>query len=74
MITRRLDNPASLKCQATSACPAIFTLEDGDVAIIGTLVTETLRSHLPQGSGCADHEQIIKIPMSKLKEALSNIE
>ena len=73
MIARRLDKTSQVECYATSACPAIFQLEDGNIAIIGSEVTKLLKPHLPEGSGCADHEMIVKIPREIFQDAIKHL-
>lgn len=73
MITRRLDLAPNPLCQATTACPAVFQLDDGNIAIIGTDVTEDVKPHLPKGSGCASHERIVRIPKLVLEAATENL-
>jgi hypothetical protein len=72
MIVRRLDTSPNPLCQSTSACPAFFELDDGNFAIIGATATEKIKPHLPDGSGCADHEAIIKVPRSVFLDAVKN--
>ena len=72
MIARRLDTLPNPLCQSTTACPAIFELEDGDFAIIGTDATSSLKEHLPPGSGCANHESIVRIPRVVFLGAVEN--
>ena len=73
MITRRLDTTSTFLCNATAACPAVFKLDDGDYAIIGTKVTNDLKPHLPDGSGCADYEEIVRVPRATFENAATNL-
>ena len=73
MISRRLDITSPRQCNATAACPAIFKLDDGDFAIIGSNVTEEVRPHLPTGSGCAEHENIVRVPKATFEDAVKNL-
>lgn len=73
MITRRLDTNFPFECNATAACPAIFQLDDGDFAIIGTTVTDKLKPELPDGSGCAKHEDIVRVPRETFEDAVKNL-
>lgn len=73
MITRRLDRSPNPLCQSTTACPAIFELDDGNIAIIGTDVTTALKPYLPEGSGCADHERITRVPKTVFLDAIESV-
>jgi len=70
MIKRRLDT--SYRCDTTAACPAVFELDNGDFAIIGTASTKTIKPVFPEGSGCAQHEEIITVPKAVFREAVAS--
>jgi len=72
MILQRLDITSPLQCSSTAACPAIFRLDDGNYAIIGTEDTASIKPHLPKGSGCADHERIVRVPRETFEDAAKN--
>ena len=59
-ITRRLDTK---RCNTNQTCPAVFELEDGRVAIIGSLEPVTL----------ASGETVIDVPHDVLAEAAQKI-
>ena len=64
--------PRAGACYATSGCPDIFELADGDFAIIGSDITSEA-GKLPSDAGCAPHERIIRIPRSLLLQARADI-
>ena len=61
------------QCNNTSGCPDILELDGGDFAVIGTDITDAAREALPEGSGCADSERIVKIPRKTLVDARRDI-
>lgn len=67
-IDRRLGPPPS-ECSTNVTCPAVFRLEDGNFAVIGTHRTEELRPHLPADAGVADYERIVIIPKAVMLAA-----
>jgi hypothetical protein len=72
MILRRLGTPPQQRddaCVGCNNCPDVFELVDGDFAVIGTDVTEDLKSLLPRDAGCGENEKIIRIPRSVLCSA-----
>ncbi|GAA2767713.1 hypothetical protein GCM10010103_67550 [Streptomyces paradoxus] len=54
-------------------CPDIFELADGNFAVIGTDVTDTLDSKLPNDASRADHERIVSITRETLVRAKADI-
>ena len=68
-ITRRLN---TRRCVTNGTCPAIFELDDGRIAIIGT-VAPHLTPHLPAGSGVGPDEDIVIVPRDVLTSAARNL-
>jgi hypothetical protein len=54
-------------------CPDIFELSDGNFAIIGTDVTDSLDSRLPADAARADYERIVVITRETLVSAKADI-
>lgn len=76
MIKRRLGEDPHFGGRETpgcDGCPDIFELADGDFAIIGEVVTELVRGHLPISAGCGPDEAIVRIPRHTLVEAKPDI-
>ena len=76
MILRRIGTPPQEReshCVGCNHCPDLFELEDGDFAVIGSDVTETLRGVLPADAGCGDNERIVRIPRAVLLAARADI-
>lgn len=75
MFVRRisvLERSGPQNCQATSGCPDIWELDNGDFAVIGTDITEHA-SKLPPSAGCAPDERMVRIPRHLLIHAKVNI-
>ena len=77
MILRRLGIAPSLRpeaeCVACNNCPDLFELEDGDFAVIGLDVTESVGRFLPADAGCGEGERIVRIPRAVLVAARADI-
>ncbi len=71
-ILSRVDTP-SLECSTNVTCPAVFRLEDGNFAVIGTHRTEELRDQLPPGSGVADYERLVIVPQEVMLAATKTL-
>ncbi|MBM2621323.1 hypothetical protein JIG36_38060 [Actinoplanes sp. LDG1-06] len=71
-IDRRLDRRHA-DCSNNITCPAVFRLQDGNFAIIGTNRTDELQNHLPPGSGVADYERIVVIPKAVMLAAVRTL-
>lgn len=56
-----------------ATCPDIFELADGNFAIIGTDVTDSLESMLPPDAARADYERIVVISRETLVKAKADI-
>ncbi|MFJ7136207.1 hypothetical protein [Streptomyces sp. NA02536] len=56
-----------------ATCPDLFELADGNFAVIGTDVTESLDSHLPDDAARADYERIVVITRETLIKAKADI-
>lgn len=54
-------------------CPDIWRLDNGDVAVIGTDLTEAYASRMPEGVPLAAHERLVVIPGVMLSEAKKDI-
>ncbi|MEW1654686.1 hypothetical protein [Streptomyces sp. NPDC093707] len=54
-------------------CPDVWELENGDVAIIGRDLTDTLGKALPAGVSVGDDERLVVIPRSMMIAAKSDI-
>ncbi|MFC9509530.1 hypothetical protein [Streptomyces sp. NPDC057002] len=54
-------------------CPDIFELADGNFAVIGTDVTDSLDTQLPADAGRADYERIVVITRETLVKAKKDI-
>ncbi|MEU9331882.1 hypothetical protein AB0D49_01795 [Streptomyces sp. NPDC048290] len=73
-IIRRLGVSPRLRGSTNGAtCPDIFELEDGNFAVIGTDVTDSLESQLPSDAGRADYERIVVITRETLVRAKADI-
>lgn len=73
-IVRRLGASPRERGSATGAtCPDIFELADGNFAIIGTDLTDSLDSQLPVDAACADYERIVVITRETLVRAKADI-
>ena len=58
---------------ATPACPDIWELDNGDVAVIGRDLTEVYRSRLPAGVSIAGDERLVVIPHNMIVAAKSDM-
>ncbi|MEU6356454.1 hypothetical protein ABZ896_45305 [Streptomyces sp. NPDC047072] len=73
-IVRRLGASPRERGSTTGAtCPDIFELADGNFAIIGTDVTDSLDSQLPPDAARADYERIVVITRETLLRAKADI-
>lgn len=50
-------------------CPAVFTTDTGDIALIGTVADDALRATIPAGTGIGPDEQLVTVPRSLLVAA-----
>ncbi|MFF4266151.1 hypothetical protein ACFY7Y_14255 [Streptomyces virginiae] len=57
----------------TPDCPDIWELEDGDVAVIGRDLTESLGKKLPAGVSVGPDERLVVIPRNMLIAAKQDI-
>ena len=76
MVLRRLGTPPSQRqgaCVACDNCPDLFELADGDFAVIGLDVTDSVAGFLPADAGCGAGERIVRIPRSVLVAAKADI-
>lgn len=80
MFKRRLGPDIHANGRLTSgakACPDIWELENGDIAVIGIRKTTLLRANLPSGAGCGPDEEIVVLPRELVvnaKRDISNLE
>ena len=74
-IARRLDAAMadSDRCVTDTNCPAVFELENGDVAFIGASAPMDLTEHLPAGSGIGPGEHMVVVPRTVLVAAGWNV-
>ncbi|MEU6530085.1 hypothetical protein ABZ869_12945 [Streptomyces sp. NPDC046928] len=73
-IVRRLGVPPRERGSTSSAtCPDIFELADGNFAVIGTDMTDSLDTHLPADAARADYERIVVISRETLVRAKRDI-
>lgn len=72
---RRLGKPPSelgVTAEDTT-CPDIWELDNGDVAVIGTELTENYAGRLPDGVLLSPGEKLVVIPGATLKSAKPDI-
>ncbi|MFF6878079.1 MULTISPECIES: hypothetical protein [unclassified Streptomyces] len=73
-IIRRIGaSPRERGSNSGANCPDIFELADGNFAVIGTDVTDTLDSELPIDASRADYERIVSISRETLVRAKADI-
>ncbi|MEV5331386.1 hypothetical protein [Streptomyces werraensis] len=73
-IVRRLGVAPRLRGSTTgSTCPDLFELADGNFAVIGTDVTDSLDPQLPADAARADYERIVVITRETLVKAKPDI-
>ncbi|MFI0982829.1 hypothetical protein ACH4SP_38190 [Streptomyces sp. NPDC021093] len=73
-IVRRVGVPPRERgSMSGQTCPDIFELTDGNFAVIGTDVTDTLDGALPVDAGRADYERIVVITRETLIRAKADI-
>jgi len=61
------------KSKGETACPDIWELDNGDVAVIGRDLTDTYTGRLPQGVTVRSDERVVIIPGSMLRAAKPDI-
>jgi hypothetical protein len=73
--TRRLgSSPQELGITTDSPdCPDIWELSNGDIAIIGRDLTDSLGSNLPQNVSMSSDERLVVIPRSMIISAKRDI-
>jgi hypothetical protein len=54
-------------------CPDIWRLDNGDVAVIGTDLTEAYASRMPDGVTLGAHERLVVLPGNMLSVAKGDI-
>ncbi|NJP53485.1 hypothetical protein HCJ93_26325 [Streptomyces sp. SBST2-5] len=54
-------------------CPDVFELANGDFAVIGTDMTDTLEAELPSDAARADYERIVVVSRETLVKAKADI-
>ncbi|GHH95815.1 hypothetical protein [Streptomyces capillispiralis] len=73
-IIRRLGVAPRFRGSTNGAtCPDIFELADGNFAVIGTDVTDSLDAELPADAARADYERIVVISRETLVRAKADI-
>ncbi|WP_416979322.1 hypothetical protein [Streptomyces sp. T028] len=65
--------PAERGSTGGGNCPDIFELADGNFAVIGTDVTDSLDPDLPSDASRADYERIVVITRETLIRAKADI-
>lgn len=74
MFVRRLGStPEAARCPGGHGCPDILEMASGDFAVIGTDITTEAVGSLPEGSGCAPGERVVRIPRRVLVLARRDI-
>ena len=58
---------------ALRGCPDIWSLANGDFAVIGIDITDAASAHLPPTAGCGPDERIVRIQRNLLVEAKTDI-
>jgi hypothetical protein len=73
--TRRLGkSPGELgNTNGDDACPEIWELDNGDVAVIGAEVTDAYAGRLPAGVRVSPGERLVVIPRSTIVSAKADI-
>jgi hypothetical protein len=66
-ITQRLDQTAA--CGTNNSCPAAFTTDTGDIAIIGRIASPELEASIPEGAGVGEGEILVTVPRDVLISA-----
>ncbi|MEU0289555.1 hypothetical protein ACIHBQ_29380 [Streptomyces sp. NPDC052492] len=73
-IVRRLGVAPHLRGSVSGGtCPDLFELADGNFAVIGTDVTDSLDSQLPADAARADYERIVVVTRETLIKAKADI-
>jgi hypothetical protein len=73
-IVRRLGlSPRQRGSLSNATCPDIFELSDGNFAVIGTDMTDELKSLLPTDAGVAAHERIVVVSRATVVAARDDI-
>lgn len=57
----------------TASCPELWELDNGDVAVIGTELTEAYKGRLPAGVSIDPGERLVVIPRSTIVSAKADI-
>ncbi|GAB3687821.1 hypothetical protein GCM10028793_02590 [Nocardiopsis oceani] len=72
---RRLGaSPAELgNTDRLGKCPDIWELDNGDIAVIGSDLTDSYAPRLPEGVAIAENERLVVIPRSTIISAKSDI-
>jgi hypothetical protein len=73
MFVRRLGPERNVECSGCHGCPDILELEDGDFAVIGADITD-FAPQLPDGTGCAAGERIVRLPRATLLLAIPHLQ
>lgn len=59
---RRLGQSANMQCAGGYYCPQVLEMPDGDFAVVGKIITEEAKRHIPEGPGVGPDEGIVKVP------------
>ncbi|WP_018682991.1 hypothetical protein [Actinokineospora enzanensis] len=65
--------PGETATGGESACPEIWELDNGDVAVIGRDLTADYRSRLPIGSSVGPGERLVVLPRGMVVAAKADI-
>ena len=71
-IVRRLGSTPAQRGSTLGNCPDLFELDNGDFAVIGTVIDHT-RLGLPPDAGVADHEVTVIVPRAVFTDARRDI-
>jgi hypothetical protein len=56
-----------------NSCPDFFELDNGDFALIGTDVTDQMKTALPDDAVCGEHERIVVVRRDVITSAKNDI-
>ena len=72
MFIRRL-GPESTLSPGGHSCPDFMLLAGGDIAVIGTDITDEAAGNFPHGCSCGPGERVVRIPKRIVQAALPHI-
>lgn len=72
-VVRRLGRaPGDRGCHSNATCPDLFELDDGRIAVIGTL-TDPVMLGLPEDAGAVPREAVAVVPRDVLVHAVHDL-